>query len=305
MDKLANMAVFAAVVEEKGFSAAARRLGMSKSAVSKQVSRLEDSLGARLLNRTTRSLSLTEIGEVFYGHCARMLEAASDAEAAVSALHGEPRGHLRVALPMTFGIREVAPAVAEFLKRHPAVTIEMELNDRFVDVVADGFDLAVRVAALPDSSLIARRLAPMRSVICASPGYLAEHGTPATIDDLAGLNCLHYSNAPARQWAVVENGRERKVEIRGNLIANNGEALMEAATAGLGITIAPTFIVAEALRRGDLVTILDQCHRSDEASVFALYPHRRHLSPKVRAFIDFLADRFAPTPPWEVGLTLP
>jgi DNA-binding transcriptional LysR family regulator len=305
MDKLSGMAVFARVVEAKGFSAAAAQLGLSKSAVSKQVSRLEDRLGARLLNRTTRTLALTEVGRIFYEHCARMLAEAEEAEQAVLSLHAAPRGLLRINVPMSFGVMHIAPALPLFLARYPEMAIEMDMTDRFVDLVEDGYDLAVRIASLPESSLIARRLAPNRAVVCAAPDYLARHGEPRRPADLAAHNCLLYTNTPLYdQWRF--DGPEGKVAVAvaGSLRANNGEALLQAALAGVGITRAPTFMASSHLCAGRLRAVLTDYRPVAESAIYAVYPHRRHLTPKVRAFVEFLAAHIGQEPHWDRDIGL-
>ena len=304
MDHLAAMVVFARVVDSHGFSAAARHLGISKSAVSKQVARLEDLLGARLLQRTTRKLALTEVGRVFHEHCTRMLAEAEEAERAVTSLNAQPRGLLRVNAPMSFGVLHIAPALPEFLARHPEMRIDMTLNDRYVDLVDEGYDLAVRIARMSDSALVARKLAPMRHVVCATPDYLARRGTPKTPADLARHDCLGYSYmATGDDWAFQGPQGPVSVRVSGSLRANNGEALRTAALAGLGILRSPTFIVGPDLKAGRLKPVLCDFVPQDSA-IYAVYPHRRHLTPKVRAFIDFLAERFGPEPYWDEGTGL-
>lgn len=304
MEHLPAMAVFARVVDSHGFSAAARQLGISKSAVSKQVARLEDLLGARLLQRTTRKLALTEVGRVFHEHCTRMLAEAEEAERAVSSLSAEPRGLLRLNAPMSFGVLHIAPHLPEFLARHPDVRIDMTLNDRYVDLVDEGYDLAVRIARMADSALVARRLAPMRHVVCAAPSYLARRGTPKVPAELAQHDCLGYSYmATGDDWVFGGPDGPVSVRVSGSLRANNGEALRSAALAGVGIVRAPTFLAGPDLKAGRLKPILCDFVPQDSA-IYAVYPHRRHLTPKVRAFIDFLAERFGPEPYWDEGTGL-
>ncbi len=303
MDRLTGMAVFAKVAEAKSFTAAAQSLGLSKSAVSKQVARLEDRLGARLINRTTRRLSLTAAGDAFYERCARVLAEAEEAELAVTRLQAEPRGVLKVNAPMSFGVLHLASAIPDFLGRYPELQVDLTLNDRFVDLVEEGFDVAVRIAQLTDSALIARRLAPSRRVVCASPEYLAKNGAPETPQDLLGHNCLLYAyTAPGDEWRYRDGRSERSLKVAGNLKANNGEVLRAAAVAGYGITILPTFMVGDDLRAGRLRRVLPQLD-DDTASVYAVYPHARHLATKVRVFVDFLAARFGARPYWDEGLS--
>ena len=295
---LNSMAVFARVVEENGFTQAAQRLGLSKSAVSKHVSQLEDRVGARLLQRTTRRISLTDVGAAFYERCARILAEVQEAELAVSRLQSAPRGTLRLSAPMSFGRSHLGPAIAEFLQLYPELHIEMDMSDRVVDLVDEGYDLAVRIARLTDSSLIARRLCAAPRVICASPAYLATRGTPQRPTDLTSHNCLLYSYlSTGDTWHFpTDGGEDVAVHVTGNLRANNGDVLLEGAMAGLGIAGAPAFMAEPALADGRLVEILKP-YRDFGAAVHAVYPHNRHLSVKVRAFIDFLAQRFV-SDPW-------
>jgi len=305
MARLDEMGVFAAVVESGGFSAAARSLGLSKSAVSKQVGRLEDRLGVRLLNRTTRRLSLTEAGTAFYAACRRVLDEAETAERAVSNLASAPRGLLKLNAPMSFGFLHLSGAIPAFHARYPQITVAAAMNDRFVDLVEEGYDVALRIGALQDSSLIARRLAPCRNVLCASPDYLAHHGRPHRPEDLAGHACLLYANAAnPHEWVMNGPDGRQAVAVDGPLIANNGDVLCGAALGGMGITRLPTFIVGAHLRDGRLEVVLPD-HPVPEQGIHAVYPHNRNLSVKVRVFVDFLAERFGPEPYWDEGLTLP
>jgi DNA-binding transcriptional LysR family regulator len=295
------MEAFVRVTESRSFSQAARRLRSSKSVVSRLVSSLEAELGVRLFNRTTRSLTLTEAGQGYYERCARILADIDEANASVSQLQAAPRGRLRINAPMSFGFLHLAPAIPDFLARYPEVEVDMTMNDRFVDLVEDGFDLAVRIGRLADSSLVARKLAPMRRVVCASPAYLEARGTPASPEDLAAHDCLCYSNmALSDEWRFASlDGRAWPVEVKGRLRTNNGDALRAAALQGAGLAYLPTFIVGGDLQAGTLISLLGDYIPQDSA-VHAVYPHSRHLSPKVRAFVDFLADRFGPRPHWDM-----
>ena len=299
LDDLTGMAVFARVVEYESFTAAARELALSKSAVSKYVSRLENRLGARLLNRTTRRLSLTEVGRVFYDHCRRIVEEAAEAEQAVTRLHAEPRGTLRLNIPHTFGTLHVTPALPQFMARYPDIGVDLDLDDRMVDMVEEGYDLAIRIARLPDSSLIARKLAPLRVAVCASPDYWRRRGRPARPDDLKQHNCLNYKYLLTRDaWPFRGPDGKQPVRVNGNLRANNGEVLRTAALDGLGVYMAPTFIVGEDLQQGRLEAVLREYMEPDR-DIYAVYPETRHLSAKVRVFIDFLVERFGPEPYWD------
>jgi DNA-binding transcriptional LysR family regulator len=291
MDTLSAMVVFARVVEEESFSSAARRLGVSKATVSKEVARLEDHLGVRLLNRTTRRLSLTDVGQAFYERCARIVEEAEEAERAVTTWQSAPRGLLRVSAPVSFGRTWVAPHLPRFLAKYPDLKLELSLNDRFVDLIEEGFDVAIRIARLPDSSLIARRLSPSNRAIYAAPAYLKQHGTPAHPRDLTRHNCLTYSlQATGDAWRLDGPGGEVSVRVDGSFRANNGEALVEAACAGLGIVMCPDFLAGDSVASGKLVRILPEW--SDHtASVYAVHPHVKHVPIKVRVFVDFLASQ--------------
>ena len=300
MDRLAAIEAFAAVAETGSFSAAAARLRASKSAVSRLVSGLEAELGARLLHRTTRSLALTEAGRGYFERVTRILSDVDEANRAVSHSQAAPRGKLRIAGPMSFGFLHLAPALPDFLRQCPEVEIDLAMNDRFVDLIEEGFDIAVRIGALTDSSLVARRLAPIRLVACASPAYLAERGAPATPGDLRAHECLINTNQPQpSHWRFGgPDGQIQSIEVKGRLSANNGDALRVAALNGFGITMLPTFFVGGDLRTGALARVLDDFMPRDHA-LSAVYPPSRHVSPKVRAFVDFLARRFGPRPYWD------
>ena len=300
MDQLAAIEAFVRVAELGSFSRAAERLHSSKSAVSRQIGALEAELGARLLHRTTRALTLTEAGRSYFAQAARILADLAEANASVGQLQAAPRGRLRVSAPMSFGFQHLAPAVPDFLERYPDVEIELAMNDRYVDLVDEGFDMAVRIGALADSSLVARKLAPARRTVCAAPAYLHKRGTPASPDDLKAHECLCYSNVGAAQeWRFVRpDGRPWPVEVRGRLHANNGDALRAAALRGFGLAVLPSFLVGRDFQSGALVSVLEPFMPQDGA-VHAVYPHARHLSPKVRAFVDFLAERFGPDPYWD------
>ena len=301
MDRLSAMEAFLRVAEAKSFTAAAERLRLSKSLVSRQVAALETELGVRLLQRTTRSLTLTEAGERYLEASRRILAEVEEAKLLVGSLQASPRGRLSVNAPMSFGFLHLAPALPQFLARYPEVEIEMAMNDRFVDLIEEGFDLAVRIGRLPDSSLVARKLAPIRRTISASPAYLARHGAPVAPNDLQAHECLCNSNLTrSEEWRfVTKDGRPWHVEVKGRLRVNNGDALRAAALLGLGIVNLPSFIVGGDLQSGALVSLLAE-YLPQDAAVYAVYPHSRHLSPKVRAFTEFLAERFGPRPYWDL-----
>lgn len=305
MDRLAAMQAFAAVVEQGGFTAAAEALRQSRAMVSKHVQDLEAHLGARLLNRTTRRVSLTEAGQVFFERTARLLAELEETEATVGALQATPRGRLRINTALTFGVLHLSPAVAEYMTAYPEVSVELTLNDRFIDLVEEGYDLAIRIARLADSNLIARRLAPCRTVVCAAPEYLKRHGCPRQPQDLASHNCLGYSYAqPRDEWTFDGPGGSVSVRVRGTLESNNGDALRAAGLLGLGIIRTPTFIVGTELRNGALVPLMPE-YRIAEIGIHAVYPHSRHLSAKVRSFIDFLLPRYGEYPPWDDWMQAP
>ena len=292
MDRLAAMAVFTNVVEFEGFSAAASRLGISRAAVSKQVIQLEESLGARLLNRTTRRVSVTEVGEAYYERCKRVLAEVEEADRLVEQLHSEPRGTLKVSAPMSFGVAHVGPAVSDFLTEYRELSISLSLNDRFTDLIEEGFDVAVRIAQSADSSLIARRLAGVRCVMAATPGYLEREGTPTKPQDLSRHQCLSYSYlAYGLEWPIFGPNGATSVKVSGPLKANNGEVLLHAARQSLGIAFLPYFLVREEIEQGSLVPVLDN-YRLPELSVYAVSPPNRFPARKVQAFIAFLAGRF-------------
>jgi DNA-binding transcriptional LysR family regulator len=304
MDRLAAMAAFVRVVERGGFTAAAEELRLSRAMVSKHVQDLEEHLGARLLNRTTRRVSLTEVGRVYYERCTQILADIAETEGAVGALQARPRGRLRVNAPVSFGALHLASAVADYMAAQPEVTVELTLNDRIVDLVDEGYDLAVRIAQLADSSLIARRLAPSRMVVCASPAYLERRGRPHHPGDLADHDCLDYRYQAREEWQFEGPEGPTAVRVRGRLEANNGDVLRIAACCGAGIVLQPSFIVGADLAAGRLVPVLPG-YRVPELAISAVYPHSRHLSAKVRSFVDFLVPRFGERPAWDAWMSGP
>ena len=300
MDRLAAIEAFVRVAECGSFSQAAQRLHSSKSVVSRQVGALEAELGARLIHRTTRALTLTEPGRSYFERASRILADLAEANASVGRLQSAPRGRLRVNAPMSFGFLHLAPALPDFLDRYGDVELELIMNDRFVDLVEEGFDVAVRIGKLEDSSLVARRLAPMRRTVCAAPAYLQKRGVPNSPEDLKSHECLCYSNlGMTQEWRFVRpDGRPWPIEVHGRLHANNGDALRAAALHGFGLAVLPSFLTGRDIQSGALVSVLEPFMPQDSA-VYAVYPHARHLSPKVRAFVDFLAERFGPDPYWD------
>jgi len=300
MQSLTDIAVFVKVVERSSFTAAAEALEMSQPVVSKAVTRLEEKLGARLLNRTTRRLSLTEAGSELYRRSVRALQEIENAELEVARFQTEPRGTLRVSAPMSFSILQLGSKLQSFLDRYPGVSVELNLDDRRVDLVDEGFDIAIRIANLQDSSLVARKIAPCRQVICAAPSYLEKHGVPELPEDLLEHNCILYSFLTnAREWRLTDpQGETHVVPLKGSLQTNNGLVNRAAALSGIGLVMLPTFYVGDQIRSGELKPVLCRFRPADMA-VYAVYPERRNLTPKVRAFIDFLAQTFGPEPAWE------
>lgn len=300
MDKFGDMQTFVRVVEAGSISAAAEHLGIAKSAVSRRLSELESRLRVQLLRRTTRRLNLTDTGRSYYERSLQILADVEEAESTVSQAHCELRGRLRVAAPLSFGLLHLGPAITEFMQQHPQVLFDLDFNDRQVDLLAEEIDVAVRIARLEDSSLVARRIWTSHLVLCASPAYLAKHGTPTALADLAEHQAFFYSNLPDPAVLRLQDadGREQRVRLRERMRSNNGEFMRDAAVAGEGILLSPSFIVHDALRRGELVALLTDYH-AEPLHAYALYPQTRHLSLRVRAFVDFLAERFAGVPYWD------
>lgn len=298
MDRFTAMSVFARVVELGSFARAAERLALSTSAVSRQVADLEAHLQTRLLNRTTRRLSLTESGHAFYERCVQVLADLEEAEQAAAQTALVPRGTIKLTCSVSYGVRHLAPALAEFLALHPEVKFDLSLSDRVVDLVEEGFDLGIRIGALGGGNLIARRLGETRMLACASPAYLKAHGSPRTPADLARHNCVTYAYvADGDQWLFRDRaGGEHRVRVAGNIHANNGDLLAAAAVLGVGLVFEPEIIVGEALAAGRLVRLLPD-YEAPVLPVHAVYASRKHLSAKVRAFVDFLAARFAGAAP--------
>lgn len=300
MDKLEAMNAFARVVALGSYAEAGRALGLTRSAVSKAVMELEQVLGARLLDRTTRRVSPTEAGLSYYERCLDILSRIEETELQVSRLHDEPRGLLRVNAPMSFGMLYLGSATADFMAAYPGLNVEMTLNDRFIDPVEEGVDVTIRIAALSDSSLIARKLAPARRVLVASPAYLAAHGAPAAPEDLVQHRWLGYgATAGLQRWPYLKaDGSAGTVPLRCALISNNGHILRDAALAGQGITELPTFLVGCDIAEGKLALVLPDSPRP-ELGIYALYTPNRYLAAKTRVFIDFLVTRFGARPEWD------
>lgn len=302
MERLNDIAVFIQVVESGSFTQAAERMGISKSVVSKYVTRLESGLGARLLNRSTRRLSMTEVGRSFFEQCKCGLEAIENAEAEVSSLQNAPRGVLRLNVPMSFGILHISPLLPEFQVKYPDIRIDMVLEDRQVDLIDEGVDLAIRIAEMADSSLVARRLGPCRHVVCASPTYFASKGIPRKPEELRHHNAIsyRYHDSPTSWRFITPDGAQTSVQISGSIQVNNSLALKQVLLAGGGMALIPTFVVGDELRTGRLQRVLGR-YRANEISIYAVYPQRRHLSPKVTAFVEFLSHHINECPAWDQG----
>ncbi len=299
MDKLESMRAFTEVVNHGGFAAAGRQMGRSRSVVNKLVAQLEADLDVQLLQRTTRMVSLTDMGRAYYSRCVDILAEVAAADVAVSQLRDQPKGSLRINAPMSFGTLHLAAAIAQFMRQYPDIQVQITLSDRFIDLIEEGFDVTLRIAETLDETLVTKTLAPIHRVICASPSYLEKHGTPAHPDELIQHECLKYGHiATNSQWQLKDpRGKLLNVKLRCKGYSNNGEVLKAQALASVGITLLPTFILGEALQTGQLIPILtDYC----PASLFAYlgYATNRHLSTKVRLLTAFLQDWFA-RPSWE------
>jgi DNA-binding transcriptional LysR family regulator len=303
MDRIAGMEAFVAVVEAGGFLGAARQLGISRALVSKRLSALERTLGVQLLHRTTRRLSVTGAGSAFYESCQRFLGEYRHATGELMQSQVQPRGTLRINAPMSFGQMYLAPAMIDFQRLHSGIAIQLTLTDRFVAVIDEGYDLVLRIGALRGSSLIARRLCPVRRVLCAAPGYLAQAGMPARPEELTAHRLLHYGwFATGARWHLGGAEGESVIDVPERLCVNNGDVLKAAAIAGAGITLLPTFLCGPELRTGALVRVLPECE-ARLIALHALWPASRLLPARLRAFIDFLVERFGTDrPAWDDGL---
>ncbi|QQS14589.1 MAG: LysR family transcriptional regulator [Rhodospirillales bacterium] len=300
MDRTGDLSAFVKVVEANGFSAAAPQLGLTPSAVSKLVTRLEERLGVRLFNRTTRKLALTEEGEAFYRDAARILGDIESAEAAIGRRGQAARGLLKVTTSLAFGMHQVLPLVPEFLETHPGIELDLSFTDRMVDLVQEGFDVALRVGRLADSSFVARKIGEDRRVVAAAPAYLAKRGEPAHPDELVRHDCLGFRDRPhLNRWPFVVDGVTREYAVHGKVRADDGDMLYELAVAGVGLVRLTHFTVARAIGDGRLKQVLAPFTPHDAVPIHAVYPHRRLLSPKVSVFVEFLSRRFDP-PPWEM-----
>lgn len=298
MDKLEAMNVLTKVVSTGSFAEAARRLGVTRSAISKAITQLEQELGARLLDRTTRRVTPTEAGLAYYERCLAILAQIAETEAQISRLHDEPKGVLRVNAPMSFGTLYLGTAVADFMDRYKELKVEMTLTDRMIDPLEEGVDVTVRIGALADSSLIARRISTARVVLVASPDYIARHGAPEVPADLVGHKCLHYGHSTTvPRWQLTDNGMALTVPVAACLSSNNGDTLRDAAIKGIGIARLPSFLVGADIAAGRLAVVLPD-YPPQDVTIHALYAPNRFLAAKSRVFIDFLVERFG-RPAWE------
>jgi len=296
-----DMAAFVRAVELGGFSLAARDLGLTPSAISKLVTRLEDRLGVRLLNRTTRRLALTPEGEAYFHRSQRILADIAEAENEVATFRAQPKGLLRINVGTAFGMHQLAPALPEFLARNPEVQVELTITDRVVDLIEEGADLGIRLGTLVDSSLVARKICELERVVCASPDYLRRHGTPRSAEELLKHNCLSVAYAPnLRRWPFETREGLRHVEVSGNVSATSADTLLQLALLGVGIIRLSDVIVGEALAQGRLVALLEDIHHAEPLPLHAVYPQGRHRSPKVAAMVDYLVERFSGAP-WRRG----
>jgi DNA-binding transcriptional LysR family regulator len=292
-DIFSAIPIFVAVVESGSFSAAAERLSMTKSAVSKRISSLEDNLGTRLFHRSTRKLTLTEAGEQFSDYARNSLFIAQQGINATTLHQGKPKGTLKINAPMTFSRLHLVPLLKEFLDLYPDIKVILNMDDKIVDMIEGGYDVGIRIGELKDSSLIAKKLAKCDSVVCASPEYLTEYGIPKTPSDLKDHNCIYYSLFQAGvEWTFFRDNEKSKVEPKGNFVVNNSDAIGEMLLQGLGICQMPTFIVRKYLDSGQLIEVLDE-YNLPQHNIYAVYPERRHVPEKVRVFLDFVENRLS------------
>ncbi|MFZ5784591.1 MAG: LysR family transcriptional regulator [Pseudomonadota bacterium] len=300
IDHASEMAAFVRVVDSNGFSAAAPALGLSPSAVSKLITRLETRLGVRLLQRTTRSLHLTQEGELFYAAARRIVSDIEALESQLAGQRGTPSGLLRVTTSLAFSTHQLAPVLSEFLARHPQLQVELLPTDRVIDMVEEGIDVAIRIGRLADTSFMARKIGEDRRLICAAPSYLARHGTPQRPEELTRHNCIvSRERAYLNRWPFKIDGKVVEVEVAGRVGVSEGETQMQLALQGIGIVRLTRLTMAQAIRDGRLVPLLGAYSADEPVAIHAVYPHRRHLAQKVPAFVNFLIEKFTP-PPWEI-----
>lgn len=298
MDIFTTMKVYCSVVENDSLADAARKMNVSPSVVSKHLSALEDHLGVRLLNRTTRRISITEEGTAYYERCKQIITDVAEAEIEVSSAHTAPRGLLKITAPVTFAHRHLTPHLPKFLDMFPEVEVQVQVNDRVVDLVDEGIDLAIRISQLKDSSLIARRLAPNRRYIAATPEYLERNGTPKSVDDLKDHRLITWPPGnPLNDWHFLIDGVDRIIKVKGAIAVNEGDAILTTLLAGGGLGMTQEFLAGPFVKEKKLVPLLEEIVREDNP-IYAVYPSSRHLSPKVRAFVDFLVETYGPKPYW-------
>jgi len=298
MDKLTRMKVFVNVVETGSFTAASDRMGISRAATSKYVSQLETTIGARLLNRTTRHVSTTESGRIYFERCKEILHNIEEADDMVSGLSGEPQGILRISTPSVLAQRHITPLVSKFTKMYPNVNVNIMVSDRYVDLVDEGYDVAIRVSNLENSDLIAHHITRCRHVLIASPDYLKTAPPLKKPSDLKNHLCLLYSYTEGAKWPLTKNGKDYSTKIKSTMVSNNPEVLLEAAITGMGISIMPTFIASDAINRGDLQVVLED-YQSLELQIYAVYASKQYLPAKIRVFIDYLKEQINDPPYWD------
>lgn len=299
MDLITNMKIFINIADKGSLASAGRDLNLSPSVISKSVNALEDRLGARLLNRTTRSVSLTEVGRAYLDRARRIVGDVEEAEAAVSSVSNAPRGHLRITAPSTFSYRHVAPHLPVFREKYPEVEVEMIISDNQLDLIENNIDIAIRIALLKDSSLIARKIASNLRSLVASPGYLIKYGKPKHPDDLSKHNIISFAlGSSFNEWHFKIKGKPKKMIAKGMLQLNHGDAILRAAINGGGIAMLSRFVVGRHIAAGTLIPLLDDFLEED-IPIYAVYPSGKHLSPKVRAFLDFLLEIYGTTPYWD------
>jgi DNA-binding transcriptional LysR family regulator len=303
MGQLEDMNVFIRIVEAGGISRAADQLGMAKSAVSRRLVDLETRLGVRLLNRTTRTSSLTEIGHGYYDRAIKVVDDVSELNAITTDANTSLEGTINIAAPLSFGLSHLSPAIDAFVNKHPELTINIDFSDRQVNLVEEGLDFAFRIADLNDSSLIARKVSPIKHTLCANPKYLKKYGIPKIPDDLKKHHLLHYSISRTNTWKLTDKkGKQYIVSVNAKMIANNGDFLKDMAIAGHGIVYSPTFIAWNAIATGDLVPVLAN-YKLPQSNAYAVYPQTRYLSQRTRLLIDYLVERFGDNPYWDQGVS--
>ena len=293
MSDWSGVSEFVAVAETESFTAAGKRLGISTAQVSRQIAALEERLSAKLFYRTTRKVSVTEVGGIYYQHCRQVMDGLADAERAITNLQSTPKGKLKITAPITYGERSVAPLVNDFVTQYPELEVELVLSNQQIDLIDEGFDLAIRLGQLGDSTMIGKRLATRKQYVCAAPEYLSAFGAPHTLSELDRHNCL---SGTLDYWRFQEKGKARNIRVKGNFSCNSGPVLVDAALKGMGIVQLPDYYVQEYINQGQLIELLPNYREPDDA-VWALYPQNRHLSPKVRMLVDYLAKELAVTSP--------